>query len=81
MLETCWSTQQYPYPAAVELAKLLEHEARDLRAARRLVLDALQLLEVAAAWDGRWRLDLERRRARLDRRIGDGRIDELALTG
>ena len=81
VLETCWSTQQYPYPAAVELAKLLEHEARDLRAARRLVLDALQLLEVAAAWDGRWRLDLERRRARLDRRIGDGRIDALALTG
>jgi uncharacterized protein YprB with RNaseH-like and TPR domain len=83
VLEVCWSTQQHPYPAAVELAKILEHEARDLPAARRLVLDALRLLEIAAAWDERWRADLERRRLRLDRRlrIGDAAGGELALTG
>jgi hypothetical protein len=94
VLEECWATQSYPYPAAIELAKLLEHEVRDLRAARRLVGEALALLAVAVVGDERWRLDLERRRARLDERLprwaepadtplpsgrGQGRVQPLAL--
>lgn len=81
VLEACWSTQSYPYPAAIELAKLLEHEAKDLGAARRLVSDALQLLEVAIVPDERWQDDLERRRVRLNRRLGSESIAQLALTG
>src|SRR2546428_3964111 len=36
VLEECWRTQSYPYPVAIELAKLLEHQARDFTAARRI---------------------------------------------
>ncbi|HYM50653.1 MAG TPA: ribonuclease H-like domain-containing protein [Candidatus Limnocylindrales bacterium] len=69
VLEACWASHSYPYPAAIELAKLLEHDARDLAGARRLVASALELIQVAAVVDARWRADLERRRARLDRRL------------
>ena len=81
VLEECWMTQCYPYPAAIELAKLLEHRARDPAAARRLVLEALSLLAVAAVPDARWQADLERRRDRLDRRLGLRAELPLALTG
>jgi hypothetical protein len=81
VLEECWRTQSYPYPAAIELAKLLEHQAKDLDAARRLVSDALRLLALAVVSNVPWRVDLERRLQRLDRRVGvDDRL-ELALTG
>jgi uncharacterized protein YprB with RNaseH-like and TPR domain len=81
VLEECWRTQSYPYPAAIELAKLLEHQAKDLDAARRLVSDALRLLALAVVSNAQWRVDLERRLQRLDRRLGvDDRL-ELALTG
>ena len=81
VLEECWRTQSYPYPAAIELAKLLEHQAKDLDAARRLVSDALRLLALAVVSNVQWRVDLERRLQRLDRRVGvDDRL-ELALTG
>ena len=80
VLEECWRTQSYPYPVAIELAKLLEHQARDLDAARRIVSDALRLLAVAVVPNPQWRADLERRQRRLDRRLGlDYRA--LALTG
>jgi len=81
VLEECWQTQSYPYPAAIELAKLLEHQARDLNAARRIVSDALGLLVLAAVSNPQWQTDLERRLGRLDRRLGlaDGR--GFALTG
>ena len=81
VLEECWRTQSYPYPVAIELAKLLEHQARDLNAARRIVSDALRLLAVAMVPNPQWRADLERRSERLDRRLGldDRRV--FALTG
>jgi uncharacterized protein len=81
VLEECWQTQTYPYPAAIELAKLLEHQARDLAAARRIVSDALRLLAVAVVSNAQWRADLECRQRRLERRLGrvDGRA--FALTG
>jgi hypothetical protein len=81
VLEECWRTQSYPYPAAIELAKLLEHQARDFNAARRIVGDALRLLALAAVPNPQWRTDLERRSERLDRRLGldDRRL--FALTG
>jgi uncharacterized protein len=81
VLEECWQTQTYPYPAAIELAKLLEHQARDLAAARRIVADALRLLAVAVVSNAEWRADLECRQRRLERRSGrdDGRA--FALTG
>ena len=81
VLEECWQTQSYPYPAAIELAKLLEHQARDLAAARRIVGDALRLLAVAVVSNAQWRADLECRQRRLERRLGrdDGRA--FALTG
>ncbi len=69
ILEECWRTQSYPYPVAIELAKLLEHQARDLSAARRIVGDALRLLALAAVPNPQWRADLERRLQRLDRRL------------
>jgi tetratricopeptide (TPR) repeat protein len=72
VLEECWRTQSYPYPVAIELAKLLEHQARDLNAARRIVGDALRLLAMAAVPNSRWRADLERRSQRLDRRLNLG---------
>jgi hypothetical protein len=92
VLEECWRTHCYPYQAALELAKLLEHQARDFLAARRLVDDALAMLGVAVVDDGRLRTDLERRRGRLDRRLGTSQSVaaerrerqapfELALTG
>ena len=81
VLEECWATQSYPYPAAIELAKLLEHEVRDLPAARRLVGEALALLAVALVGDERWRQDLERRRARLDQRLSRWDAPALPLTG
>jgi uncharacterized protein len=81
VLEECWRTQSYPYPAAIELAKLLEHQARDLGAARRVVSDALRLLAVAAVSNVQWRIDLERRMQRLDRRLGLDERPQLALTG
>ncbi len=81
VLEECWATQSYPYPAAIELAKLLEHEFRDLPAARRLVGEALALLAVALVGDDRWRVDLERRRARLDQRLPHWDAPALPLTG
>ncbi len=81
VLEECWRTQSYPYPVAIELAKLLEHQARDLNAARRIVSDALRLLALAVVPNPQWRADLERRSQRLDRRLGldDRRL--FALTG
>ena len=81
VLEECWRTQSYPYPAAIELAKLLEHEARDLSAARRVVSDALRLLTIAVVSNAQWQIDLERRLQRLDRRLGVDARPELALTG
>jgi tetratricopeptide (TPR) repeat protein len=69
VLEECWRTQSYPYPVAIELAKLLEHQARDFNAARRIVGDALRLLALAAVPNPQWRGDLERRLQRLDRRL------------
>jgi uncharacterized protein YprB with RNaseH-like and TPR domain len=81
VLEECWRTQSYPYPAAIELAKLLEHQARDFNAARRVVSDALRLLAVAAVPNLQWRTDLERRLFRLDRRLGSEDRLVLALTG
>ena len=80
VLEECWRTQSYPYPVAIELAKLLEHQARDLNAARRIVSDALRLLAVAVVPNPQWRADLERRQWRLDRRLGLDR-GAFALTG
>jgi tetratricopeptide (TPR) repeat protein len=78
VLEECWRAQTFPYPAAIELAKLLEHQARDIDAARRLVGDALRLLELAVVPNPEWQADLERRMRRLDR-CKPGR--DLALTG
>jgi hypothetical protein len=75
VLEACWAAQAYPYPAALELAKLLEHRARDLPAALRLVADALRLHRLAGIADQRWADDLERRRIRLERRLGHGAHD------
>ena len=72
VLEECWRTQSYPYPVAIELAKLLEHQARDCNAARRIVGDALRLLALAAVPNPQWRADLERRLQRLDRRLDQG---------
>jgi tetratricopeptide (TPR) repeat protein len=72
VLEECWRTQSYPYPVAIELAKLLEHQARDFNAARRIVSDALRLLALAAVPNPQWRADLERRLQRLDRRLDQG---------
>ena len=81
VLEECWHTQTYPYPAAIELAKLLEHQARDLTAARRVVSDALRLLAVAVVSNEQWRTDLERRQQRLERRLGSDDARAFALTG
>ena len=86
VLEACWSAQAYPYPAALELAKLLEHRARDLPEALRLVADALRLHRMAGIADPRWAEDLERRRVRLERRLSGAaravsRARELPLTG
>ena len=81
VLEECWQTQSYPYPAAIELAKLLEHQARDLTAARRIVSDALRLLELAVVPNTQWQGDLERRQRRLDRRLGLDDRRAFALTG
>jgi tetratricopeptide (TPR) repeat protein len=78
VLEECWRTQSYPYPVAIELAKLLEHQARDFNAARRIVGDALRLLGVAAVPNAQWRTDLERRLQRLDRRLNQ-RVAPLSL--
>jgi uncharacterized protein len=72
VLEECWRTQLYPYPVAIELAKLLEHQARDFNAARRIVGDALRLLALAAVPNPQWRADLERRLQRLNRRLNQG---------
>ena len=66
-------------PAAIELAKLLEHQARDLAAARRIVSDALRLLAVIS--NEQWRADLERRQQRLERRLGPYDARAFALTG
>jgi uncharacterized protein len=81
VLEECWQTQTYPYQAAIELAKLLEHQARDLTAARRIVSDALRLLAVAVVSNAQWRADLERRQQRLERRLGRHDARAFALTG
>jgi len=81
VLEECWQTQTYPYPAAIELAKLLEHQARDVAAARRIVSDALRLLAVAVVSNAQWRMDLERRQQRLERRLGRDDARAFALTG
>ena len=81
VLEECWHTQTYPYPAAIELAKLLEHQARDLTAARRIVSDALRLLALAVVSNAQWRTDLERRQQRLERRLGRDDVRAFALTG
>jgi len=81
VLEECWRTQSYPYPVAIELAKLLEHQARDFTAARRIVGDALRLLALAAVPNALWRGDLERRQCRLDRRLGRDEPRAFALTG
>jgi len=81
VLDECWRTQCYPYPAAIELAKLLEHQARDPAGALRVVAEALNLLTMAVIGDDRWRTDLERRRRRLDLRVGLSSRGELAFTG
>jgi uncharacterized protein len=81
VLEECWRTQLYPYPVAIELAKLLEHQARELDAARRIVSDALRLLAVAVVPNAQWQGDLERRQRRLDRRLGFDDRRLFALTG
>ena len=81
VLEECWRTQSYPYLVAIELAKLLEHQARDLNAARRMVSDALQLLALAVVPNAQWQGDLERRQRRLDRRLGLDDRRAFALTG
>jgi len=81
VLEECWATQSYPYQAAAELAKLLEHQARDPRAAARLVGDALTLLATALVADDRLRRELEQRRQRLDRRLQAPHPLGLGLTG
>ena len=81
VLEECWRTQSYPYPVAIELAKLLEHQARDLNAARRIVSDALRLLALAVVPNPQWRADLERRSVRLDRRLGLDERRLFAFTG
>jgi len=81
VLEECWRTQSYPYPVAIELAKLLEHQARDFTAARRIVGDALRLLALATVPNAIWRGDLERRQCRLDRRLGRDEPRAFALTG
>ena len=81
VLEECWETQVFPYPAAIELAKLLEHQARDLDAARRIVGDALRLLSVAVVANAQWQADLERRRERLDHRRSRRDDRTLPLTG
>ena len=81
VLEECWQTQTYPYPAAIELAKLLEHQAKDLAAARRIVSDALRLLAIAVVSNAQWRADLERRQQRLERRLGRDDARAFALTG
>ena len=81
VLEECWRTQSYPYPVAIELAKLLEHQARDLNAARRIVGDALRLLAMAVVPNVQWQEDLERRQRRLDRRLGPDDARTFALTG
>jgi len=46
-----------------------------------VVAEALNLLTMALISDDRWRIDLERRRGRLDRRVGQRDQDRLALTG
>jgi uncharacterized protein len=81
VLEECWQTQTYPYQAAIELAKLLEHQARDPAAARRIVSDALRLLAVAVVSNAQWRADLERRQQRLERRLVRDDARAFALTG
>jgi hypothetical protein len=81
VLEECWRCQAYPYLAAIELAKLLEHLARDLRAAHRVVTDALRLLKMAVVPNVDWQVDLEERLRRLDRRLGSPDRQTLALTG
>jgi DNA-binding transcriptional MerR regulator len=81
VLEECWQTQAYPYQAAIELAKLLEHQARDLAAARRIVGDALRLLAVAVISNVQWRADLERRQQRLERRLVRDDTRAFSLTG
>jgi uncharacterized protein len=81
VLEECWHSQAYPYPAAIELAKLLEHQARDLGAAHRIVTDALRLLQMAVVPNVDWQADLEQRLRRLDRRLGYENRQTLALTG
>jgi uncharacterized protein YprB with RNaseH-like and TPR domain len=81
VLDECWRTQCYPYPAAIELAKLLEHQARDPVAALRVVAEALNLLTMAVITDDRWVRDLEYRRHRLDRRLGVRLPERLRLTG
>ena len=81
VLDECWRTQCYPYPAAIELAKLLEHQARDPVGALRIVAEALDLLTIAVIGDDRWRIDLEQRRRRLDLRVQRSSRGQLALTG
>jgi tetratricopeptide (TPR) repeat protein len=81
VLEECWRSQSYPYPVAIELAKLLEHQARDLNAARRIVSDALHLLAMAVVPNPQWYGDLARRQQRLDRRLGIDDRRTFALTG
>ena len=79
VLEECWHTQAFPYLAAIELAKLLEHQARDLDAARRVVCDALRLLQIAVVPNAQWRADLEQRSQRLDRRCRGLSREDLPL--
>ncbi len=81
VLDECWRTQCYPYPAAIELAKLLEHQARDPAGALRVVAEALNLLTMAVIGDERWLVDLEQRRRRLDHRLARAGRGQLALTG
>jgi hypothetical protein len=81
VLEECWHSNAFPYPAAIELAKLLEHQARDLEAAWRLVSEALSLLQAAAVPNQEWKADLERLFHRLETRRKRRTDDELAIAG
>jgi hypothetical protein len=71
VLRALWHSHPHGYGAAIELAKVLEHAARDVRGALYLVAGALERL-VASPEEGmvsaQWRQDLEWRCARLRRR-------------
>jgi uncharacterized protein YprB with RNaseH-like and TPR domain len=77
VLRECWVTRCHPYPAAIELAKLLEHQARDPGAARAVVAEALDVLPGAVIpLLPRWQQDLEKRMRRLESKLSHGALKE-----